>query len=209
MNWYIVNTFWLNSIVDAKPQCVTDSDCDIDKECYQGSCRFACSSVSCGQNAVCVPQFHNGVCECLNGFKGNPTIACKKGKRLLLYKFVKIQIHLYITYYLLDEIIVPPVEFGCASNNDCPDYTACQNRKCINPCAEDNICAPNAICTVTRHKAVCACPDGYIGTPEISCSLRKFITIYWIIGFAIFYVMHKRVQIENKFQNFAWKYYGI
>ena len=94
------------------------------------------------------------------------------------FKFVKIQIHLYITYYLLDEIIVPPVEYGCTSNSDCPDYTACQNRKCINPCAEDNICAPNAICTVTRHKAVCACPDGYIGTPEISCSLRKFITIY-------------------------------
>ena len=66
--------------VDAKPQCVTDSDCDIDKQCYQGSCRLACSIISCGLNAVCAPQFHNGVCECLNGYQGNPTIACKKGK---------------------------------------------------------------------------------------------------------------------------------
>ena len=70
------------SIVDASPQCATDSDCDIDKQCYQGSCRFACSVVVCGQNAVCTPQFHKGVCECLRGYQGNPTIACKKGMLL-------------------------------------------------------------------------------------------------------------------------------
>ena len=71
--------------VDAKPQCVTDSDCQLDENCYQGSCRLACSTVSCGLNAVCVPQFHNGVCECLTGFYGNPTIACKKGKLHLYF----------------------------------------------------------------------------------------------------------------------------
>ena len=74
-----VTTLSYHHVVDAKPQCVTDSDCDVDKECYQGSCRFACSQVSCGQNAICRPQFHKGVCECLSGFKGNPTIACTKG----------------------------------------------------------------------------------------------------------------------------------
>ena len=70
--------------VDAKPQCVTDSDCQLDEKCYQGSCRLACSTVVCGFNAVCVPQFHNGVCQCLTGFAGNPTIACKKGKTALV-----------------------------------------------------------------------------------------------------------------------------
>ena len=43
--------------VDAKPQCVTDSDCQLDEKCYQGSCRLACNTVSCGLNAFCVPQF--------------------------------------------------------------------------------------------------------------------------------------------------------
>ena len=82
----------------------------------------------------------------------------------------------HLKYFLiqsLGEIALPPLEFGCTSDNDCPDYTACQNRKCINPCAERRVCAPNAICTVTRHKAVCACPDGYIGTPEVTCKRRK------------------------------------
>ena len=69
---------------------------------------------------------------------------------------------------------VDSVVVGCESDQECPDYNACQNRKCINPCAADSVCAPNAICTVTRHRALCACPDGYIGSPEISCSLRKF-----------------------------------
>ena len=68
---------------------------------------------------------------------------------------------------------LPPIISGCLTNSDCPDYTACQSRKCINPCAAPNVCAPNANCRVTRHQAVCTCPDGYIGSPEISCSLRK------------------------------------
>ena len=89
-------------------------------------------------------------------------------------KFGKHQYECFCWNFLTDEIVLPPIEYGCGTNNDCPDYTACQNRKCINPCAEDNVCAPNAICTVTRHKAICACPDGYIGSPEISCSLRKY-----------------------------------
>ena len=67
----------------------------------------------------------------------------------------------------------PPIVSGCLTNNDCPDYTACQSRKCINPCAAPNVCASNANCRVTRHQAVCTCPDGYIGSPEISCSLRE------------------------------------
>ena len=70
-------------------------------------------------------------------------------------------------------ISLPPVVSGCSSNNDCPDYTACEARKCINPCAKPNACAPNANCRVTRHRAICTCPDGYVGSPEVSCSLRK------------------------------------
>ena len=75
--------------------------------------------------------------------------------------------------YLVEPVTLPPIVSGCLSNNDCPDYTACQSRKCINPCAAPNVCAPNANCRVTRHQAVCTCPDGYVGSPDTSCSLRK------------------------------------
>ena len=80
---------------------------------------------------------------------------------------------IFTNCYLVEPVTLPPIVSGCLSNNDCPDYTACQSRKCINPCAAPNVCAPNANCRVTRHQAVCTCPDGYIGSPETSCSLRK------------------------------------
>ena len=102
------------------------------------------------------------------------------------------------------DIILPPVESGCTSNNDCPDYTACQNRKCINPCAADNICAPNAICTVTRHRALCACPDGYIGTPEISCSLRKYI-----LSQRLHFVLTFFTSTQMEIVVLIWHHFGV
>ena len=75
-------------------------------------------------------------------------------------------------------ITLPPVVSGCSSNNDCPDYTACEARKCINPCAKPNVCAPAANCKVTRHRAICTCPDGYVGSPEVSCTLRKILIFF-------------------------------
>ena len=82
--------------------------------------------------------------------------------------------HLFAFFNLIEKIEPPPFAIGCASNSDCPDYTACENRKCINPCAEKDPCARNAYCKVIRHKPVCTCPDGYIGDPTTSCELRKY-----------------------------------
>lgn len=76
--------------------------------------------------------------------------------------------------YLVPPEIAPSLAAGCEDDFDCPDFNACENRKCINPCAFDDPCAPNANCQVFNHQVVCSCPDGYIGTPEISCDLRKF-----------------------------------
>ena len=66
--------------VDARPQCETDLDCDITKKCSFGTCVLACSLINCGHNAICMSKFHNGECECLSGYRGNPQIACTKGR---------------------------------------------------------------------------------------------------------------------------------
>ena len=92
----------------------------------------------------------------------------------------------YFVYFLLLlfqcmmfalSLVAPPTEptlaAGCANNQECPDHAACRNRLCINPCAYDNPCAPNANCRVVNHEPVCTCPDGFIGSPETSCELRK------------------------------------
>ena len=68
----------------------------------------------------------------------------------------------------------PVLSVGCLQNEECPLYNACRNRKCINPCAEENPCAPTANCKVIRHEPKCTCPDGYIGDPLTDCRPRKF-----------------------------------
>jgi hypothetical protein len=74
---------------------------------------------------------------------------------------------------LVAPTVVEPITPGCATNSDCPDYTACRNSQCINPCAVDDPCAPTANCKVINHQPVCTCPDGYIGSPTTECRLRK------------------------------------
>ena len=85
--------------------------------------------------------------------------------------------------HLFFYVVAPPTEptlaAGCANNQECPDHAACRNRLCINPCAYDNPCAPNANCRVVNHEPVCTCPDGYIGSPETSCELRKIYILHY------------------------------
>ena len=50
----------------------------------------------------------------------------------------------------------------CTVDDDCPQVLACQNEKCVDPCA----CSPlNANCIVRAHRARCQCNAGYQGDP--------------------------------------------
>ena len=84
------------------------------------------------------------------------------------------------------------VVVGCSSNDECPEYAACLNGACRNPCAYDDPCAPNAFCKVIFHSAKCACPAGYIGDPQTECRLpprKTKITILSCIRCVIKWVM--------------------
>ena len=59
---------------------------------------------------------------------------------------------------------------GCETDQECPDYHACENGKCMNPCSE---CAPLAKCNVVGHQPVCKCPKGLIGDPRTECKPGK------------------------------------
>ena len=47
--------------------------------------------------------------------------------------------------WIIDPVQPPDVIVGCRTDRDCPDFTACENRKCINPCALRDPCARNAL----------------------------------------------------------------
>jgi len=61
---------------------------------------------------------------------------------------------------------------GCRSSADCANDRSCQNGKCKNPCdviAAGIQCGNNSECHVNDHRAVCMCPDGFQGEPNIEC----------------------------------------
>ena len=105
--------------------------------------------------------------------------------KMVLLIFVKPIYSIYVVHFKTQFItcivqynIVPTPEVdkvvvGCEVDQECPDYNACQNRKCVNPCAEDDPCAASANCKVIGHQPVCTCPDGYIGDSRTECKLRK------------------------------------
>ena len=91
--------------------------------------------------------------------------------------------HFIVLFKYCETVPTPEVDsvvVGCETDQECPDYNACQNRKCINPCAEDDPCAPSANCKVIGHQPVCTCPDGYIGDPRTECKLRKHTKFMYI-----------------------------
>ena len=91
----------------------------------------------------------------------------------------------------------PSLDVGCSTNDECPDYTACENRQCINPCAFKNPCASTANCRVVRHNAICTCPDGYVGSPTTSCQRRKDFTLKKNFSGLVFILLRKGFGLKN------------
>lgn len=72
--------------------------------------------------------------------------------------------------------------FACHTDDDCSASESCRNNTCTNPCTE-NPCGPNAVCSVSNHRATCSCltdmvpsPTATIGcvrTPALSCTENR------------------------------------
>ena len=96
-------------------------------------------------------------------------------------KECRIVIVLYCMIYLLHSIVffdtVPPIgppdiAVGCSNDQECPDWNACFNSQCKDPCASDP-CAIEAFCSTHNHQARCSCPEGWTGDPKVKCIPRK------------------------------------
>lgn len=74
-------------------------------------------------------------------------------------------------YYGNPQIHCERVE--CNTNHDCPHNLACNDGRCVNPCAENSPCARNAVCYVQDHVASCRCPENIpLGNPFSYCERR-------------------------------------
>lgn len=65
----------------------------------------------------------------------------------------------------------------CVTNSGCPQYLACVNEKCVDPCP--GTCGINANCVVTNHNPVCSCPRTMTGDPFESCHESKSVPLLY------------------------------
>lgn len=65
-----------NPYEGCRPECVTNSDCPLDKSCQNQKCRDPCPGV-CALNAQCRVINHLPSCNCLDGFVGDPYSYCQ------------------------------------------------------------------------------------------------------------------------------------
>ena len=63
----------------------------------------------------------------------------------------------------------------CVLNPECPQYLACIQNKCKDPCR--GACGIDAECHVVNHNPICTCPHGMTGDPFIRCDPGKGIHI--------------------------------
>ena len=60
---------------NCRPECFINSDCTSDKACIREKCKDPCLG-SCGIQARCSVTNHIPICNCLEGFTGNPFANC-------------------------------------------------------------------------------------------------------------------------------------
>ncbi|KAF2350557.1 EGF-like domain [Trinorchestia longiramus] len=125
--------------------CSSDVECKLEQACVSGECRSPCSTVPppCGISAQCTVINHRSICQCRDGWEGDPRRRCTQ--------------------------VQTPIGV-CGRHEDCASDRECERSsgQCLDPCAS-NPCAASALCFTVNHQPVCNCPEGYSGNPLLEC----------------------------------------
>lgn len=67
-----------------RPECVSSSDCTLDKACNNQKCVNPCQG-TCGVQAKCQVINHNPICTCPSGYSGDPFTRCSPIRKFDLF----------------------------------------------------------------------------------------------------------------------------
>lgn len=173
-----------------RPECLIDQDCPNYLACIRNACVNPCEG-SCGINANCIVKNHRSICQCQEGYKGDPFSACNPREITPVAppsepcnpspcgsNAVCNERNGAGSCTCLAEYSGDPYEGcrpECVSNSDCPHSLACTNNKCKDPCL--GACGLNAQCQVFNHQPSCSCLSGYSGNPLTSCYIPQVVPI--------------------------------
>ena len=171
---------------NCKPECIVSSDCSLTTACVEYKCINPCAGDVCGINARCQVIGHNAICQCPQGYIGDPFTRCTIRP---IEPVIEEQIdpcspspcgpysdctrrngNIAGCTCKVGYVGVPPnCRPECLINPDCSSNLACIQEKCKDPCP--GTCASTARCQVISHRPTCTCPPGTRGDPYVSgCS---------------------------------------
>ncbi|XP_045134786.1 adhesive plaque matrix protein 2-like [Portunus trituberculatus] len=160
-----------------KGECIEHDDCPHYQVCQGLKCVNPCTSGMCGVNADCRVKDHQPVCSCPDGYVGDALSHCRRFHSDELCNPSPCGAHTNckvrnerpvcscITNYIGNPLTGCRPE--CVSDSECPHNMACRNNICVNPCRD--ACGENAYCDVRNQRAVCRCPENYLGDPNSRC----------------------------------------
>lgn len=72
--------------IECRPECVSNSECPSNRACINNKCVDPCPG-TCGEIAICSVVNHSPICSCIEGYIGNPLVACypQPGKMSILH----------------------------------------------------------------------------------------------------------------------------
>ena len=158
----------------AKSECQSDKDCPGQLACQASVCINPCSSLPCGEYAVCIPEDHAAWCRCKAGYEEN-----QKGKCTSMCENVICGINAQCiispqgpTCACSQGTIGNPFPGGscvpeiCSAANPCPQPLSCVSGKCRERCDQSS-CGINAACDADTNK--CFCQEGFVGDGNFLC----------------------------------------
>jgi len=160
-------------ILCRRGECSANSECPSFQVCQNFHCVNPCSN-ACAPNAQCEVRNHIAVCSCPQGFKGDATRSCQRadlcqpspcGANTKCRVENERAICSCLQSYIGDPI--SGCRHECEIDSECPSQQSCVNFKCKNPCV--NFCGTYASCEVRNHRAICRCPEDYLGDPYTKC----------------------------------------
>jgi hypothetical protein len=164
---------------NCRPECVVNSECSSQYACINQKCADPCAG-SCGANSECRVANHIPICNCEQGYEGDPFVACRP---------------IAVTDRPVPKDLCNPSPCGsnarcengvctclseyfgdpytgcrpeCVLSTDCDRSKACSRNKCVDPCP--GTCGENARCEVVNHIPTCTCYEGYVGNAFSRCS---------------------------------------
>lgn len=161
---------------NCRPECIRNSECPSNQACIQKKCRYPCEGV-CGVGAQCSVINHTPICNCADGYTGDPFVRCSPAL-VEMDRPVDSCSNCGPNTQCLNGVCTCLPEYQgdpqlgcrpeCVLNSDCSRDRACISNRCKDPC--DGTCGEYAVCSVVNHVPVCTCPPGTSGNAFIVCS---------------------------------------